>query len=124
MPFCPECKAEYQAGVQMCPDCQVELVPERPPEDAVEYIDWEAVREVPNEMVGNMIKGVLEGEGIEALVRPYEIGALGGVRLESEWGEVFVHRDDLEQARQIVEEYLATLPQNRLEDQEAELEEV
>ncbi|MCZ6677286.1 MAG: hypothetical protein O7E52_08555 [Candidatus Poribacteria bacterium] len=124
MPFCPQCKTEYTEGILMCADCQVELVPERPPEETFEYVDWEVVQEVPSEFVGNMIQGVLEGEGIDTVVRPYEIGALGGVRLEPEWGEVLVRHDDLQNAKAIVDEYLANLPTNAIENQETDLEEV
>ena len=30
MPFCPKCKYEYREGFTLCPDCDVELVPELP----------------------------------------------------------------------------------------------
>ena len=116
MSFCPECGAEYTADVLICADCQVELGPERLPENTVEYIDWEVVQEIPNEFVGNLIAGVLEGEGIEAVVRPHEISALGGVRLESEWGEVLVHADQVQNAKLIVQEYLTSLPEDALEN--------
>ena len=116
MLFCPECSAEYTSDVSICADCQVELVPERPPEDAAEYIDWEVVQEIPNEFVGNLIKGVLEGEGIDAVVRPHEISALGGIRLESEWGEILVLSDQVQNAKMVIEDYLANLPEDALEN--------
>ena len=124
MPFCPQCNAEYTEGISICVDCQVELVSGLPPEDTVEYVDWELVQEIPNEFLGNMIKGVLEGEGIYTVVRPHEISALGGVRLEPEWGEVLVQRNDFQKAKAILEQYLSTLPANAIEDSEADLEEV
>ena len=61
MLFCPECSAEYTSDISICADCHIELVPERPPEDAAEYIDWEVVQEIPNEFVGNLIKGGARG---------------------------------------------------------------
>ena len=122
MSFCPECGAEYTADVLICADCQVELTSERPSEDTVEYIDWEVVQEIPNEFVGNLIAGVLEGEGIDAVVRPHEISALGGVRLESEWGEVLVHADQVQNGKSIIEDYLAGLPEDALENRDAESE--
>ena len=120
MSFCPECGAEYTADVSICADCQVELVLERPPEDTAAYIEWEAVQEIPNEFVGNLIKGVLEGEGIDAVVRPHEISALGGIRLESEWGEVLVHADQVHNAKTVVQDYLASLPEAALENSDAD----
>ena len=40
--FCPECKAEYRYGFSRCADCDVDLVPELPPEpeETPEYVDW------------------------------------------------------------------------------------
>lgn len=122
MSFCPECSAEYTADILICADCQVELVPERLSEDTPEYIDWEVVQEIPNEFVGNLIKGVLEGEGIDAVVRPHEISALGGIRLESEWGAVLVHADQVHNAKSIIEDYLASLPEDALENRDADPE--
>lgn len=33
MPWCPECRTEYDAGIQRCADCGATLVTELPPED-------------------------------------------------------------------------------------------
>lgn len=33
MPWCPECRTEYDPGVEICVDCAVPLVAELPPED-------------------------------------------------------------------------------------------
>ena len=122
MSFCPECSAEYMSDVSICADCQAELVLERPSEDTAEYIDWKVVQEIPNEFVGNLIKGVLEGEGIDAVVRPHEISALGGIRLESEWGAVLVHADQVQNAKMVVEDYLASLPEDALENPDTDSE--
>ena len=124
MLFCPECSAEYTLDVSICGDCQAELVPERPPEGTAEYIDWEVVQEIPNEFVGNLIKGVLEGEGIDAVVRPHEISALGGIRLESEWGEILVLSDQVQDAKMVIEDYLANLPEDALENSNMDSDEV
>ena len=72
MLFCPECSAEYTSGVSTCADCQIELTPERPSEDIAAYVDWEVVQEIPSEFVGNLIKGVLEGEDYLGLTQWYD----------------------------------------------------
>ena len=122
MPFCPECGSEYTPDVSICADCQVELVPERPSEALAEYVDWEVVQEIPSEFVGNLIKGVLESEGIDAVVCPHEISALGGIRLESEWGELLVHTGQVQNARTVVQDYLASLSEDALENSDADSE--
>ena len=122
MPFCPECGSEYTPDVSICVDCQVELVQEPPPEDTTEYVDWEVVQEIPNEFVGNLIKGVLEGEGIDAVVHPHEISALGGIRLESEWGDILVQADQVQNAKEVIEDYLANLPEDTLENRDVDSE--
>jgi predicted amidophosphoribosyltransferase len=33
MPFCPQCRYEYRAGLRQCPDCGAELVDELLPEE-------------------------------------------------------------------------------------------
>ena len=127
MPFCPQCKAEYTEGILICADCQVELVSERPPDDTVEYVDWEIVHHVPNEVAGNMIKGILEGAGIGVVLHSHGINALGGIKEDWSkpyWGEVLVHTDDLERAKAIIDEYLGSLPANTLENQETDIETV
>ena len=122
MPFCPQCKAEYTQGISICADCQVELIPERPLEDTVEYADWESVQRVHNEVVGNMIKGVLEGAGIDVVLRSHVIIAHGGISAKSYWGDILVHSDHLEKAKEIIDEYLASLPTNVIRNREPDLE--
>jgi hypothetical protein len=125
MPFCPQCKAEYTEEISICADCQVELVAERPPDDEVEYVDWESVHHAQTEVDGNMVKGIQEGAGISVVLRSHGIAALGGIKedwSEADWGEVLVHVDDLEKAKEVVEEYLASLPEDTTENQEIEVE--
>ncbi len=127
MPFCPQCKAEYQQDITICSDCQIELMPELPPEDTVEYVDWEIVQSVPSEVVGTMIKGVLETENIDVVLHSHELVALGGIREDwskPEWGDLLVHGDDFEDAKAIIEEYLASLPKNQIENEDADIETV
>lgn len=105
MPFCPTCRSEYEAGIERCPDCKVELVEKLPPEDAgaeptakiVEvYVaagDEEAV----------IIRGLLESEGIMSslssdiphTVVPLNVDGLGAVRIA-------VAEEDAGRAREII----------------------
>jgi hypothetical protein len=73
MPVCPECKAEYEAGVTECTDCQVPLVDTLPPEEPGTPPDLEEGELVPmrnfgNAAEANLVAGLLEENGIRAFV--------------------------------------------------------
>ena len=73
MPFCPECKAEYEAGVTACTDCLVPLVDTLPPEEPGIPPDLEEGELVPmrnfaNAAEANLVAGLLEENGIRAFV--------------------------------------------------------
>ena len=124
MPFCPQCNAEYLENISICADCQVALVPEPQSEDTVEYINWEVVHQVPNEVVGNIIKGVLESAGFDVLLRSYEVVAHGGLSPKPQWGDILVRGDDVEGAEAIVNSYMSSLSEDGAESRESELENV
>jgi hypothetical protein len=73
MPFCPECTAEYEAGVTACTDCLVPLVDTLPPEEPGESPDLDEGELVPmrnfaNAAEANLVAGLLEENGIRAFV--------------------------------------------------------
>jgi hypothetical protein len=108
MPYCPNCRSEYEPEIDRCPDCNVLLVDSLPPEDAkadpngrlvdvfVAAGDEEAI----------IVKGLLESEGIECslssdiphTVMPLNVDGLGAVRIT-------VAQEDAERARQIIREH-------------------
>ena len=71
MPFCPECEAEYEAGVATCSDCQVELVDELPRDEIPpDVADGEPVplRDFSNAAEASMVANLLSENGIRAFV--------------------------------------------------------
>ena len=70
MPFCPECQAEYEEGVESCTDCGVALVAELPPDETPDVSDGEPVpfRNFSNAAEANMVKDLLEENDIRAYV--------------------------------------------------------
>src|SRR5437667_9895460 len=71
MPFCPECEAEYEAGVSTCSDCGVALVDALPGDDEVpDAAEGEPVplRNFANAAEASMVANLLAENGIRAFV--------------------------------------------------------
>lgn len=122
MPFCPQCRCEFNEGVLICVDCRVDLVFELSPDDCVEYVDWKIVQSVSSEILGNILKGVLEDGGIEAVLRSHDMPSVGGVQgdFSPDWGDILVHPDELERGQHLIESYLGSLPLDQSEEADSE----
>jgi hypothetical protein len=70
MPFCPECEAEYEDGVETCTDCGVALVADLPADEPADTADGEPVPLVnfANSAEAGMVRDLLEENGIRAYV--------------------------------------------------------
>jgi hypothetical protein len=62
--FCPECKAEFIEGIKKCPDCNVDLVEELPPEPKPQFVDYSEILATYNPADIAFLKSVLDSEGI------------------------------------------------------------
>jgi len=74
MPHCPECRAEYEEGIERCTDCDVPLAPGGAPPD--DWSDWEVVRSVGTDSEASLIAGLLEAEEIPVAVENIRVHAL------------------------------------------------
>ena len=71
MPFCPKCRFEYEADVAVCPDCDMELVADRPPdpdEEESEYKNWIPLARLTSEQYAEMIQERLEQVNIPVVI--------------------------------------------------------
>ena len=86
MPYCPECKYEYESGTKICPDCGAPLVEGSLPEEEVnpdDDVDAVLLLETENTLRAEFLVGALEQEGIPYVARGLGLtdslgGAVGG----------------------------------------------
>jgi hypothetical protein len=123
--FCPKCRFEYNPGVNVCPDCEIELVSQLPAEDdpEVAYDEPVPVFESGDMSVLLVAQSMLENEDIPfwlkgSMVADYVSG--GGMGLNPAGGpyKVLVRTDDEENAREVLKELEDELKWHR-EDQES-----
>jgi len=109
MPYCPECRAEYRAEVQRCPDCDVDLTDSPPQEPPVatdsEGLELIELASFPNYSEAEMIKEVLEGNGIRTVLRGEAdpIGVVSGAQPST----LLVEERDSARAKEIYDAYFA-----------------
>lgn len=69
MPFCPQCQYEYEAGTNICPDCGAELVESLPEVEIKKSpVKWVKLRSLPGRIYAEMVKEVLDREGIPSRI--------------------------------------------------------
>lgn len=106
--WCPECGAGYGPETVACPRCRVVLA-DAPPGREHEPV---VVYRVPDAAAGALLCGVLEQQGLRAVVRSATLTAYGAVRRDwstSAWGEIVVPREEAAEARALLAEYLLAL---------------
>lgn len=74
MPFCPVCRTEYRAGVQVCADDGATLVDSLPGDDMTGTALVE-IYTTYNGLEGERIFGILEDKGIACFVRSLQRAA-------------------------------------------------
>jgi len=80
MPYCPKCQYVFQAGIGICPDCDVPLVEHSlPPRGSAVTPDdsWVVVGGVVDREATKVAKGSLDSSNIPSMVLPSRIGWFG-----------------------------------------------
>jgi len=65
--YCPNCRAEYREGFNVCADCNIDLVDALPEEAAFEpeFVDFKEVLTTYNPADVAFLKSILDSEGIQ-----------------------------------------------------------
>jgi predicted nucleic acid-binding Zn-ribbon protein len=105
--FCPNCGYEYGKDIKVCPDCGSKLVDKLPEEDqGTPEMETAELTEVENDMDADVIRGMLEEEGISSFLRtnvlPHSMVVLG---TKKKYGTIIVNKEDLEKAKEVLEDY-------------------
>ncbi len=108
MPFCPQCRTEYVEGVEVCPECDVALTHELPPAGPVPEVDFVVLTEGQTEVVINVLRAELEAANIPSYVSGDTLESLKVVPGYD--AKVFVPKQHLELAREILNEILSGPP--------------
>ena len=102
MPFCPNCRSEFEASVAVCPDCDLALTDEHPAETPPPSVTEVAVTVFQSDLEAQMWAGVLRDEGIPSVIVALGPGA-------GAWGttaflphELRVRSQDAERARELL----------------------
>jgi hypothetical protein len=104
--YCPNCEAEYQAGITVCKDCGIALVDQLTPETALhDKSDADMVLLASFKFSGEaqMLQELLEKNGIPSYVQ----GATDTIAIPSGFNDasLFVDERDLEKARVLYKDY-------------------
>lgn len=107
--YCPDCGAEYDAGVTRCPEHDVALVAERPDlhpepesyETILELSDVSAIPLVKSVLEGGQIPFLTQGEGLVNLFPAAGLGTLSSLHTGEVKIKVPAHLAD--EARRLLE---------------------
>lgn len=92
MPFCPQCRFEYNEGVVTCPDCNVRLVPVLPEIEPVQTADpdepgrdWVEMARLTSNEYAEMLVEVLRAKDIAVVIHSTagHFGQLGQLGISS-----------------------------------------
>jgi hypothetical protein len=108
MPYCPQCRSEFQDWVKVCPDCKVALVEKLPPKPRPKQRDEPTVylATAPNEMIADMWADILKEQGIGCWLKSGELRAAMYSLPYNQQCELHVLASAAERAKEILAPFL------------------
>ena len=107
--FCPSCRGEFREGFFHCPDCDLDLVPQLPPEPLHDMANLAPLLTTSDLPFLAVVKSLLASQGIQCVVQGEESLRLntilpsgGAVAPRALSSTVFVRQADLSKATQLV----------------------
>ncbi len=109
MKYCTECECEFFDEIDICPECDIALITESKWQELMSHKKeiatavFHTVKVAENQFEADVIKDILENEGVSVLIRSYMDTAYNGIFLPQKgWGTVNVPEKDVEKAREII----------------------
>ncbi|MFA9557104.1 DUF2007 domain-containing protein [Evansella sp. AB-rgal1] len=108
MAWCPNCYTEYVDKVQTCKDCEVDLEGGIPPEDTevkrYEFVETTYLTTATSEIEANMLKGLLDSNGISTVKSYREAGDYLMVYMgDTSFGiDLLVDKEQYYQAKELI----------------------
>lgn len=79
MPWCPNCKTEYEESVQTCADCGAELIPNPPEEEWKDLGEPVELLQTTNEFEADIFVSKLQANNIPAFLKHPGFGSVAKV---------------------------------------------
>lgn len=115
MPFCPECRDEFEDWVKTCPDCKVPLVAELPPKlprtpkpprpPRFNNEPMVHVATAPNEAIAFLWAGILEENGIHCVLKSDNFRSAMYVLLVNHFYTIHVLKSSMLRAQRILKPF-------------------
>lgn len=108
MSVCPHCRKRYESWVKICPACDLSLVEDSIDVERAILGEYVPLKSLPSRLYAEMLKEILEQEGIPCLIKGEDLGRMlgGGVATSPVEIILWVPEEDYERGLEIAEEIL------------------
>ncbi len=103
MPFCPECKYEFESGIKKCPDCGTKLVSRLPEEHEVE-VKWVLLKNFTSPVQAEMVQEALAQNDIQSFIKSdlfHDTFATHATSMAGSYAKLYVAENELKAAQEI-----------------------